>query len=86
MSKPLSRKQRQLQDDMAIYATNVVKFVSLLILRNQGWGAARLTRFSKKFDEMVLDINEERLTFSDLAITIQEETGINTKDFIISDK
>lgn len=83
MTKPLSRKQRQLQDDASIYVANTVKLTSLLILRNQGWGITRLTRFSEKFDELLVDVNEERLTFSDIAIALEEELSLKHKAFLI---
>ncbi len=83
MSKPLSKKQRQLQDDMVIHVANTVKLASLLVLRNQGWGATRLIRFSEQFDELLVDINENRLTFSDLAITLEEELGVSSKEFLV---
>ncbi len=83
MAKPLSKKQRQLQDDIAIHAANTVKMAALLVLRNQGWGVTRLTRFSEKFDELLVDVNEGRLTFSDISITLEEEIGVSSKDFLI---
>lgn len=83
MSKPLSKKQRQLQDEMTMHAANMVKFAALLVLRNQGWGAKRLTLFSDKFNEILMDINADRLTFSDLLTAIGDETGLNPKDFIV---
>lgn len=86
MSKPLSKKQRQLQDDMVLFAINTVKFTALLVLRNQGWGATRLTRFSDKMDELLTDINSERLTFSDIMLTLEEETGLSHKEFLLKTK
>lgn len=86
MTKHLSKKQRQLQDGMVFHAANIVKFASLLILRNQGWGETRLTRFSEKFDELLIDVNSDRLTFSDIMLTLEQETGLNHQDFLIKSR
>lgn len=92
MSKPTTKQkaQRQRQDEKRkkdiIYAVNIVKFTSILALRNQGWGPTRLARFSEKFDTIFTDINSGLLTFSDIMITVQQETGIDPKEFVIEAK
>lgn len=78
--KPLSRSQRQLQDQQTIHAVNAVKMVTILALRNQGWGESRLRRFSEQFNTIVSDVSHERLTLTDIADTIYDETGLSMKD------
>lgn len=89
MAKPISKQKRQKErqdekrDRDIIYTVNIVKFTSILALRNQGWGKKRLNRFSKKFDDIFVDLNDKRLSFSDIMLTIQQETGIEPRDFVI---
>jgi hypothetical protein len=54
--------------------------ISLLALRNQGWGEARLKRFSEQFNEIVADVSHEHLSLSDITETLERETGISLKD------
>lgn len=83
----MAKKQRQRQDEKRnkdiIYAVNTVKFTSLLALRNQGWGATRLNRFSEKFDEIFVDINAGLLSFTDIMLTLKEELGIEPSQFVV---
>jgi hypothetical protein len=83
MAKPLSRSQRQLQDDLSIYIANVIKFASFMVLRDMGWGKKRLNRFSARLDEILKDVNAGRLNFSDMLTTIEEETGMRGKHFLL---
>lgn len=80
------KKQREKQDEKRnkdiIYAVNTVKFTALLALRNQRWGKKRLTRFSEKFDAIFVDINAGRLSFTDIMLTLQEETGMAPSQFV----
>ena len=79
MTKPLSRRQRQLQDEQTLHAVNAVKFVSMLVLRNQGWGDTRIRRFSNQFNEIIEDISHERLSLTDVADTLYDETGLDMR-------
>jgi hypothetical protein len=79
MTKPLSRRQRQLQDEQTLHAVNAVKFVSMLVLRNQGWGDVRIRRFSQQFNELIEDISHERLSLTDVADTLHDEVGLDMK-------
>lgn len=79
MAKPLSRSQRQLQDQQTIHAVNAVKFVAMLVLRNQGWGDTRIRRFSNQFNDIIEDISHERLSLTDVADTLYDEIGLDMK-------
>lgn len=79
MAKSLSRRQRQLQDEQTLHAVNAVKFVSMLVLRNQGWGDVRIRRFSNQFNELIEDISHERLSLTDVADALYDETGLDMK-------
>lgn len=75
--KPLSRSKRQLQDEETLHAVNAVKFVSMLVLRNQGWGDVRIRRFSNQFNEIIEDISHERLSLTDVSDALYDETGLD---------
>lgn len=79
MTKPLSRRQRQLQDDQTLHAVNAVKFVAMLVLRNQGWGDVRIRRFSNQFNDIIEDISHERLSLTDVADVLFDETGLDMR-------
>jgi hypothetical protein len=79
VNKPLSRTKRQLQDEETKHAVNAVKMVSLLVLRNQGWGESRLRRFSNQFNDVVEDVSHGHLTLTDIADTIYDETTLDYK-------
>jgi hypothetical protein len=54
--------------------------VSLLALRNQGWGESRLRRFSQAFNDIVEDVSNGHLTLTDIADTVYDETGLSMKE------
>ena len=82
-TKPLSRTQRQLRDESVKHSVNAVKNISMLVLRNQGWGESRLRRFSSQFNEIVEDVSQDHLTLTDIADTLFDETGLSMKDLRI---
>lgn len=75
--KPLSRSQRQLRDEQTKHAVNATKFVSMLVLRNQGWGESRIRRFSNQFNEIIEDISHDRLSLTDVSDALYDETGLD---------
>jgi hypothetical protein len=76
-TKPLSRTKRQLQDEETRHAVNAVKMVSILALRNIGWGEQRLRKFSNDFNAIVEDVSQGHLTLTDICDTIYDETGLD---------
>ena len=76
-TKPLSRTQRQLQDQQTVHAVNAVKMISILALRNQGWGESRLRRFSQQFNDIVEDVSNGHLSLTDISDTIYDETRLS---------
>ena len=83
MTKILSRSKRQLQDNETLHAVNAVKMVSLLVLRNQGWGGTRLLRFSEEFNSLVESVSQELLSLTDISDTLYDETGLKLSDLTI---
>jgi hypothetical protein len=82
--KPLSLAQRRLQDEQTLHAVNAVKMVSILTLRNEGWGEKRLTKFSESFNEIVADVSSGLLSLSDIPDTIEKETGLTLKELAVN--
>ena len=77
MAKPLSRSQRQLQDQQTVHAVNAVKMISILALRNSGYGEKRLRKFSDDFNVILEDVSNEHLSLSDIGWAIKDETGLS---------
>jgi hypothetical protein len=78
--KLMSRSKRQLQEQGTVHAVNAVKMISILTLRNQGWGEQRIRRFSDSFNEILADVSHGHLSLSDIADCIFDETGIPLTD------
>jgi hypothetical protein len=79
-NKPLSLRQRRLQDEQTLHAVNAVKMVSILALRNEGWGEKRLKKFSDSFNVIVEDVSQGLLSLSDIPEAIQKETGLGLEE------
>lgn len=62
---------------------NTVKMVSLLVLRNQGWGRTRISRFSENFNDLLMDVAQGHLSFVDIVETLEEETGLKHDELSI---
>lgn len=75
--KPLSRTQRQLQDQATLHAVNAVKMASILVLRNNGYGAQRLKKFSDEFNTVIENVNQGWHTLTDICDVIYDETGLD---------
>lgn len=73
-------KQKKKEMDDTLHAVQAVKMVSMLALRNQGYGQIRLRRFSEEFNNIIYDVSHGRLSLSDIPDTIYDETGLSIKD------
>jgi hypothetical protein len=82
--KILSLRQRRLQDEQTMHAVNAVKMVSLLALRNEGWGEKRLKKFSDSFNEIVGDVSQGLLSLSDIPEALEKETGLSFKELVVN--
>lgn len=56
-------------------STVIVLYVSLLTLRDSGFGKKRLTEFTEEWFELLDSVQEGYLDFKDMIDTIKEETG-----------
>ena len=57
-----------------------VKMISLLVLRNRGFGSKRLVDFNNEFNEILGDVSEGRLSLTDILEVLQDETGLDLED------
>lgn len=74
----LLRKDKE--NEETLFTLRAVKMVSILALRNQGWGHIRLKRFSEEFNDIVVDISQGRLSLTDIPDTIYDETDLTMRD------
>jgi hypothetical protein len=73
-------KKKKQNTEHTLRVINAVKYAALMTLRNQGWNKVRLTRFSNQFNDILSDVSNGRLSLSDIADTIYDETGLSLKD------
>lgn len=57
-------------------AIHAVRMVSLLTLRNKGWGAKRLKEFDEEWYQILADVSHGHLSLTDIAEAIYIETGL----------
>lgn len=76
------KRKRAKKDQKTRNSLIAVKMISLLVLRNRGFGAKRLTDFNNEFNEILGDVSDGRLSLSDIFVTLEEETGLNYEDLV----
>lgn len=78
------RKQKKDKEALrTLQAMNAIKMASILVLRNKGWGAEELKDFSGEFNTVLGDVSNGWLSLSDIAETIEKETGLTLEDLRI---
>lgn len=58
-------------------AVEMLLMLSLLVLRNMGWGKTRLKRFKDDFQKQIKALEEGYISIQDITQMIYEETGFN---------
>ena len=76
MSTKTVRKP-DLNTEEIIRTVNAVKVISVLVLRNQGWADIRIRRFSQQFDDILDKVTNGRMTLSEIADIVHDETGLS---------
>lgn len=76
------KRKRAKKDQKTMNSLIAVKMISLLVLRNRGFGTKRLVDFSNEFNEILGDVSDGRLSLSDIFVTLEEETGLNYEDLV----
>ena len=81
--KPIDLRSRNKKAEDAkktLHAVEAVKMVTLLSLRNQGWGRKRLLAYNEQWNEILVNVSNGWLTLEDIADTIFDETGISLSE------
>lgn len=74
---------RQAQIAHTMNVCEAVKMITFYVLRNQGWGAVRLKRFSDKWNQYLMDVAEGRFSLTDISEVLTLETGLTVEDLMI---
>ena len=75
-----SKNKKAVDAKNTLHAVEAVKMVTLLTLRNQGWGRKKLLRFNEEWNEILVNVSNGWLTLEDIADTIFDETGVSLPD------
>lgn len=71
------------ENQRTLHSIEAVKMVTLLVLRNQGWGHKRLKKFNEEWNTIIVDVSNGWLSLSDIADTIYDEVGLGLPDLRI---
>lgn len=71
--------KKKVQSAVAEEAVITTLYLSLLSLRDEGWGKKRLERFSDAFMKKLDAISTDHVSIKDMIDTIKEETGYAIK-------
>ena len=71
------KSRKDLNTEEIIRTVNAVKVISVLVLRNQGWADIRIRRFSQQFDDILDKVTNGRMTLSEIADIVHDETGLS---------
>ena len=78
VKKKVDKKDRE----RTVHALQAMKVISMLVLRNQGYGKKRMTRFNDHFNEILEDVMAGRISLQDIADTIYDETGVSLDNLV----
>lgn len=88
--KPTKKQKKEIQKKVAInQVLNIVesvKMISMYALRNQGYGEKRLSAFNEKFNEYMVDVSNGLFSLTDIAMVLEEETGLTLEDLKIREE
>ena len=74
------KKKRRRKDEITLNSLAATKMISMLALRNRGFGHSRLKEFSDDFNEVLIDVNNGLLSLSDILQVLKDETNLNPED------
>ena len=74
------KKKRRRNDEITLNSLAATKMISMLALRNRGFGRSRLKEFSDDFNEILIDVNNGLLSLSDILEVLKDETNLNPED------
>ena len=77
--KKFKMKQRR-RVEITLNALSATKMISMLALRNKGFGHSRLKEFSDDFNVILHDVSDGRLSLTDLLEVLKDETDLDLED------
>ena len=72
--------ERRRKDEITLNSLAATKMISMLALRNRGFGHSRLKEFSDDFNEILIDVSDGRLSLNDILDVLKDETDLNMED------
>ena len=72
--------KRRRKDEITLNSLAATKMISMLALRNRGFGHSRLKEFSDDFNEILIDVSDGRLSLTDILDVLKDETDLNMED------
>ena len=77
--KKFKMKQRR-RDETTLNSLAATKMISMLALRNKGFGHSRLKEFSDDFNVILQDVSDGRLDLTDILEVLKDETDLDLDD------
>lgn len=77
--KKFKMKQRR-RDETTLNSLAATKMISMLALRNKGFGHSRLKEFSDDFNVILQDVSDGRLGLTDILEVLKDETDLDLED------
>ena len=74
------KKKQQRKDQTTLNSLAATKMISMLALRNRGFGHSRLKEFSDDFNVILKDVSDGLLSLSDILEVLKEETDLDMED------
>ncbi len=72
--------KRRRKDEITLNSLAATKMISMLALRNKGFGHARLKEFSDDFNVILKDVSDGRLSLNDILEVLKDEVDLNMED------
>lgn len=72
--------KRRRKDETTLNSLAATKMISMLALRNRGFGHSRLKEFSDDFNVILQDVSDDRLSLTDILDVLKDETDLNMED------
>lgn len=72
--------KRRRKDETTLNSLAATKMISMLALRNRGFGHSRLKDFSDDFNEILKDVSDGRLSLNDILEVLKDETDLDMED------
>ena len=74
------KKKQQQKDQTTLNSLAATKMISMLALRNRGFGNSRLKEFSDDFNVILKDVSDGLLSLSDILEVLNDETDLDIDD------